>query len=61
MADKHIDDVPKLAELSGVSRNTIYKLYRRKGVETVRINTLMRLCDALECSLSDLVEYTPDA
>jgi len=60
MADKQIDGVLQLAELSGVCRNTITKLYRSKDVETIKVDTLMRLCDALECKLSDLVEYTPD-
>lgn len=60
MADKKIDDISQLIELSGVSRNSINKLYRGKDVETTKIETLMRLCDALECKLSDLVEYIPD-
>ena len=58
MADKQIDDITALMELSGVSRNTINKLYKDKQVETVKLETLFRLCDALECNLSDLIEYT---
>ena len=58
MADKQIDDITALMELSGVSRNTINKLYKDKQVETIKLETLFRLCDALECNLSDLIEYT---
>lgn len=57
MADKKIDDISQLMDLSGVSRNSINKLFRGSQVETLKLETLMRLCDALECSLSDLVEY----
>jgi len=60
MADKKIDDIAELMQLSGLSRNSINKLYRGKGVESVKIETLMKLCDAFGCKLSDVVEYTPD-
>lgn len=58
MADKQIDDISELMELSGVSRNSINKLFRGVDIETTKLETLIRLCDALECDLSDLVEYT---
>lgn len=60
MADKQIDDISQLMEISGVSRNSINKLYRGKDVETTKIETLIKLCNALKCNLSDLVEYVPD-
>ena len=61
MADRQIDDITELIELSGVSRNTINKLYRNSHVETIKLETLMRLCDALCCDLSDLIEYQWEA
>ncbi len=61
MADKNIDDIKQLMDISGVGRNTINKLFRNKDVETTKVETLMRLCDALECDLSQLVEYKPDS
>lgn len=57
MADQKIDDITELMERSGVSRNSINKLFRGSNVETLKLDTLMRLCDALHCNLSDLVEY----
>ena len=57
MADQNIDDITELMQLSGVSRNTINKLYRNSNVESIKVETLIRLCDALKCNLSDLIEY----
>lgn len=59
MADNKIDDISELMQNSGVSRNSINKLFRGVDVETTKVETLMRLCDALHCKLSDLVEYNP--
>lgn len=57
MADKNIDDITELMKISGVSRNSINKLFRGTNLETLKLGTLIKLCDALECNLSDLVEY----
>lgn len=57
MADRSIDDITQLIEISGVSRNSINKLFRGANLETLKLETLIKLCDALECNLSDLVEY----
>jgi putative transcriptional regulator len=59
MADNEIDDITDLMELSGVSRNSINKLYRNNRVETIKIETLIKLCNALNCELSALVQYKP--
>ena len=58
MADKNIDDIAELIILSKVSRNSINKLFRGKDLETVKIETLIKLCDALDCKLSELIEYS---
>ena len=57
MADKKIDDITELMKISGVSRNPINKLYRGVNLETIKIETLIKLCDALGCNLSNLIEY----
>jgi len=57
MADRRIDDITQLIEISGVSRNSINKLFRGANLETLKLETLIKLCDALECNLSDLIEY----
>lgn len=60
MIDKGIKDMAELRRLSGVSRNAITKLYHNVDIETTKIGTIVRLCETLDCSLSDLIEYTPD-
>ena len=57
MADKSVDDITQLIKISGVSRNSINKLFRSVNLETIKLETLIKLCDALECNLSDLIEY----
>ena len=59
MADKKIDDITKLMEMSNVSRNTINKLFRGTSLETLRMDSIVKLCDALDCKMSDLIEYIP--
>ena len=60
MADKQIDDVIELMRLADVSRRSVNKLFHNEELKTINLGTLIRLCDALDCSLSELVEYTPD-
>ncbi|WP_308640463.1 helix-turn-helix domain-containing protein [Paenibacillus nuruki] len=60
MAEHRIDDITELMKLSGLSRNSINKLYREENVETTKLETLFKLCDTFRCQLSDLIEYQPD-
>ena len=46
-----------LAERAGVSASTLTKL--TKG-ECVHMDMLVKICTALECDLSDIVELVPD-
>jgi putative transcriptional regulator len=49
----------KIAELSrktGISQHALLKLYHEK-TEKVRLDTLERICQALDCQVADLVEY----
>ncbi|WP_049827740.1 helix-turn-helix domain-containing protein [Paenibacillus polymyxa] len=60
MAEHRIDDITELMNISGLSRNSINKLYRETNIETTKLETLLKLCDAFNCKLSDLIEYAPD-
>ncbi|MNI03804.1 hypothetical protein D3C73_567120 [compost metagenome] len=60
MAEHRIDDITELMNRSGLSRNSINKLYREVNIETTKLETLFKLCDTFECMLSDLIEYIPD-
>ncbi|MGI1690045.1 helix-turn-helix domain-containing protein [Thermoanaerobacter uzonensis] len=51
--------IADLAKASGVSRETIRKLYNGKAIG-VEMETLNRLCKALECQPGDLMVYVPD-
>jgi len=61
MADHKIDDITELMKLSGISRNSINKLYRETNIETTKLETLFKLCNTFNCNLSDLLEYIPYA
>lgn len=49
----------QLAQRANLSRYAIYELYheRTKGIE---FETLTKLCQALNCSVCDLLEYIPE-
>lgn len=46
----------KLAELTSVRPNTIGDLYNEK-VRKIDIDTLNRICEVLDCDVSDLLEF----
>ncbi|AIW40943.1 helix-turn-helix transcriptional regulator [Paenibacillus polymyxa] len=60
MAEHRIDDITELMAKSGLSRNSINKLYRETNIETTKLETLFKLCDTFNCKLSDLIEYLPE-
>lgn len=60
MAEHRIDDITELMMKSGLSRNSINKLYRETNIETTKLETLFKLCDTFKCKLSDLIEYVPE-
>lgn len=60
MAEHRIDDITELMEKSGLSRNSINKLYKETQLETIKLETLFKLCDTFQCKLSELIEYVPE-
>jgi putative transcriptional regulator len=44
---------------SGVDYNTIFS-YNHGLAKRLNIKDIIRICDTLGCSLSDLIEYIPD-
>lgn len=63
MAQQKIDDVQELMNLSGLSRNSINRLYKGTDaeIESTSLKTLIALCKVFKCKLSDLLEYVPDS
>lgn len=50
-----ISDVSKA---TGISRSTLTSIYYQTN-ENVSTKTLIKICDYLQISLSDLIEYVP--
>lgn len=57
MAKKRIDNVSDLMEITDLSRNALNKLWHNKELETVKLGTLMTICEKLDIPLSQLIEY----
>lgn len=51
--------VPQLVEKSGLNKNTLYALQKNE-VTRIDLNTLDALCIALDCDITDLLEYSPN-
>ena len=48
-----------LAQRTGMTPSAIYKLARQSHMQRLNGETLARLCDALECTPGELLEYEP--
>jgi putative transcriptional regulator len=57
MAQQRIDSITELINITGLSRNALNKVWRNKNLESVKLGTLMIICDKLGISLSELIEY----
>ena len=60
MAEKMIDNLTDLIKITGLSRNALNKLWHNQDIETIKLETLIQICDSLKIKLSDLLEYIPD-
>lgn len=47
-----------LHRLTGIRYNTI-NMYFHGFIKRMNVNDLAKICDVLECTLSELIEYTP--
>ena len=62
------DKLWETAEKRGITKSILTKkynvskaqLYRLRYNQPVSTNTLDRLCDILECDISDIMEHIPD-
>lgn len=60
MAEQRIDNVSDLITITGLSRNALNKLWHNENLESMKLETLMIVCDKLDVKLSDLIEYIPE-
>lgn len=59
MALRRIDTIKDLAVMCNLSVRPLSSLYNEINLETMKLGTLMKVCDALKCNLDELIEY-PD-
>ncbi|HHY24611.1 MAG TPA: helix-turn-helix transcriptional regulator [Clostridiaceae bacterium] len=55
-------NINQVVEITGLSQPTVSKLYNNEpqDVKTVKLETINKLCAALECQPGDLIEYMSD-
>lgn len=56
MGNHKIRSVTQLAELTGLSRPTLYRIYNETG-EKIEYETLDKLCRYFKCNVGDLLEF----
>lgn len=59
MFERNNMKVPELQELSGLNKNTLYSFYKG-DIKRFDVDTLNKLCNALNCRLDELIEHIPD-
>lgn len=60
MAQHKISSITELMERTNLSRNALNKLWHDEDLDTVKVGTLLKICDAFQISLSELLDYTPE-
>lgn len=56
---KRLLKISKISEDTGISRTTLTNLYYRRSTK-ITFEVLDKLCNYLDCSISDIIEYVPD-
>lgn len=56
--DKDKLSVSKLSQETGISRTTLRPIYYQESFN-VELDTLKKICDYLNCNLSELIDYVP--
>lgn len=49
----------QLSQLTGIRANTINDLYHEIAV-SLKVEHLDKICEVLDCSINDLIEYKPN-
>lgn len=52
-------NVTDVHNATGVARSTLTKFYYRRS-KTIKLDTLVKICDYLQVPLSELIEYIPN-
>lgn len=60
MLDHQIKSVSALAEQIDLSRETLRKIYNGTKLETLNLETIVKLCKFFKCEIQDIIQYIPD-
>ena len=60
MLDHQIKSVSALAEKIDLSRETLRKIYNGTKLETLNLETIVKLCQFFNCEIQDIIQYIPD-
>ena len=52
-------NMAELSRQTNISKNTLSGFYHEKNTG-IRLDTLEKICKALNCSIADLLEYVPE-
>ncbi len=52
-------NMAELARLAGLSHVAVFRIYHNK-TKTIELETINKLCFALDCKIQDIFEYIPD-
>lgn len=52
-------NMAELARLAGLSHVAVFRIYHNK-TKTIELETINKLCYALDCKIQDIFEYIPD-
>ena len=60
MAHKKLN-INNVVEMTGLSQPTVSKLFNGDSdeIKTIKLETIASICKAMECTISDLIEYIP--
>lgn len=52
-------NMAETARIAGLSHVAVFKIYHNK-TKTIELETINKLCYALDCRIQDIFEYIPD-
>lgn len=56
MWDKRVKSINQLSEMTGIGRPTLTAILKNT-TQSVRLGTIITLCDHLDCDINDLLKY----
>lgn len=57
MYERHIDTIAEVMRLTGANRVALTRMYKNEMLNRVEVRTYIRVCQALEYSLADILEF----